>query len=86
MLDPRFFRQDIETTAARLATRGFDLDVAAYNALEEQRKTLQTKTQEFVLCRSSATAEFAKARCVKEPEKASHQLRNTAVLQKRFGL
>ncbi|MDM7860804.1 serine--tRNA ligase [Alteromonas sp. ASW11-36] len=62
MLDPRFFRQDIEKTAARLATRGFDLDVAAYNALEEQRKTLQTKTQELQNTRNVKSKSIGKAK------------------------
>ena len=62
MLDPRFFRQDIETTAARLATRGFDLDVAAYTALEEQRKNLQIKTQDLQNTRKVKSKAIGKAK------------------------
>ena len=47
MLDSKFLRQDIEEAATRLAGRGFTLDVAQINALEEQRKALQVKTQEL---------------------------------------
>ena len=47
MLDPKFFRTEIDSVAARLQTRGFELDVEAYNALEEKRKSLQIKTQEL---------------------------------------
>lgn len=47
MLDPKFFRTDIDNVAARLMTRGFNLDVSAYNQLEEKRKALQVKTQEL---------------------------------------
>ena len=47
MLDPKYLRADIEEAAARLAARGYTLDVARINALEEQRKTLQTRTQEL---------------------------------------
>lgn len=47
MLDPKYLRADIEEAAQRLAARGFKLDVARVNALEEQRKLLQTRTQEL---------------------------------------
>ena len=47
MLDPKLIRNDLETIAAQLKKRGVTLDVARINALEEQRKSLQTKTQEL---------------------------------------
>ncbi|MBT1449615.1 serine--tRNA ligase [Glaciecola sp. XM2] len=47
MLDPRLLRNNIEETAAALATRGYQLDVDAYNALEEKRKALQVETQDL---------------------------------------
>ncbi|MEW9796949.1 serine--tRNA ligase [Alteromonas sp. CYL-A6] len=47
MLDPKWLRNDIETTAARLKNRGFILDVDAFNAMEEKRKALQKTTQEL---------------------------------------
>ncbi|ATC94508.1 serine--tRNA ligase [Pseudoalteromonas tunicata] len=47
MLDSKYLRQDIDEAAARLASRGFTLDVAQINALEEQRKALQIKTQDL---------------------------------------
>ncbi|WKE67257.1 serine--tRNA ligase [Gallaecimonas kandeliae] len=47
MLDNKFLRLELATTAERLATRGFKLDVAAIEALEEKRKALQVRTQEL---------------------------------------
>lgn len=47
MLDNKFLRAELAETAARLATRGFTLDVAALEALESQRKDLQVRTQEL---------------------------------------
>ncbi len=41
MLDPKLLRADLASVAAQLARRGFVLDVAAFSALEERRKTLQ---------------------------------------------
>jgi len=47
MLDPRLLRSDLENTARQLARRGFSLDVAAIAALEERRKQVQVKTQQY---------------------------------------
>ena len=41
MLDPKLLRSDISLVAAALARRGFVLDVGAFSALEEQRKSVQ---------------------------------------------
>jgi len=62
MLDQKFLRNDIETTANRLAARGFSLDIDAYNALEEQRKSLQTKTQELQNERNVRSKSIGKAK------------------------
>jgi seryl-tRNA synthetase len=45
MLDPHLLRTDLEAVARRLKTRGFELDVAAFQTLEAQRKTLQVETE-----------------------------------------
>lgn len=47
MLDPKLFRTDINNVASRLLARGFELDVTAYNVLEEKRKALQVRTQDL---------------------------------------
>ncbi len=44
MLDPKLLRTEPARVAANLARRGFSLDVAAFNALEERRKALQIRT------------------------------------------
>jgi seryl-tRNA synthetase len=41
VLDPKLLRSNLQGVAAELARRGFELDVARFAALEEQRKTLQ---------------------------------------------
>ncbi|MGL5948414.1 MAG: serine--tRNA ligase [Aeromonas sp.] len=63
MLDPKYLRGDIEEAARRLADRGYTLDVAAVNALEEKRKALQARTQELQAernARSKAIGEAAR--------------------------
>lgn len=47
MLDPKLFRHSIDATAAQLKKRGFVVDVAKFNSLEEKRKNLQVKIQEL---------------------------------------
>ena len=45
MLDTRILRKDPEAVAARLKTKGFELDVAEYRAVEAERAALQQKTE-----------------------------------------
>ena len=47
MIDIQLLRKDIDSVAARLATRKFQLDVAAFNTLEAERKQIQTRTEEL---------------------------------------
>ncbi|MCG7568780.1 serine--tRNA ligase [Pseudoalteromonas sp. CO325X] len=62
MLDSKYLRQDVEQTAARLKARGFELDVAKLAQLEEQRKALQTKTQELQSERNSRSKAIGQAK------------------------
>ena len=47
MLDVQLLRTRLDFVAERLATRGMNLDVAAFQALEDERKTRQTRTQDL---------------------------------------
>ena len=47
MIDIQLLRKDIDNVAARLATRKFQLDVNAFNALEAERKAIQIRTEEL---------------------------------------
>ena len=47
MLDPNALRKEIETTAKRLRSRGFVLDVARVQELEAKRKIFQSETQQL---------------------------------------
>ncbi|CAD5275513.1 seryl-tRNA synthetase; also charges selenocystein tRNA with serine [Alteromonas sp. 38] len=62
MLDPKCLRGDIEETAKRLAARGYNLDVATFNSLEEKRKTLQSKTQDLQNERNVRSKSIGKAK------------------------
>ncbi|MDQ9170277.1 serine--tRNA ligase [Oxalobacteraceae bacterium R-40] len=47
MIDIQQLRKDINSVAARLGTRKFQLDVASFNSLEAERKQIQTRTEEL---------------------------------------
>ena len=47
MLDVQLLREDIAAAAQRLTARGFALDVATFRALEDERKRVQSRTQEL---------------------------------------
>ena len=58
MLDIQLLRKDIDNVAARLKTRGFELDVAVFNELEAQRKAIQVKTEELQSQRNKLSKEI----------------------------
>ncbi|WP_028452324.1 serine--tRNA ligase [Chitinilyticum aquatile] len=62
MLDINLLRNDLDGAAARLKTRKFDLDTAAFSLLEAERKTLQTKTQELQAQRNSVSKSIGQAK------------------------
>ena len=43
MLDPKLLRGELPTVAANLRRRGFEFDVAAFQALEDRRKSVQIR-------------------------------------------
>jgi len=58
MIDIQLLRKDIDTVAARLAARKFQLDVAAFNGLEAERKAIQTRTEELQGKRNSLSKQI----------------------------
>ena len=58
MIDIQLLRKDIDTVAARLATRKFVLDVAGFNALEGERKAIQMRTEELQGKRNSLSKQI----------------------------
>lgn len=62
MLDPKFLRAELEEAKQRLAGRGFELDVDAIKALEEQRKSLQIRTEQLQNDRNVRSKSIGKAK------------------------
>lgn len=58
MIDIQLLRKDIDTVAARLATRKFQLDVLGFNTLEAERKKIQTRTEELQGRRNSLSKQI----------------------------
>lgn len=62
MLDAKQLRTDIDNIAKQLAKRGFTLDTATLNALEEQRKSIQVKTQDLQNERNTRSKSIGQAK------------------------
>ena len=63
MLDPNLLRTDLPALAERLRrSRGFELDVAALESLEAERKRLQVRTQELQNLRNTRSKEIGKVK------------------------
>lgn len=58
MLDIQLLRKDISHVAERLKSRGFVLDVAAFELLESQRKEIQSRTEESQAKRNSLSKQI----------------------------
>lgn len=58
MIDIQLLRKDIATVAEQLAARKFQLDVNGFNALEAERKQIQTRTEELQGQRNSLSKQI----------------------------
>ena len=62
MLDIQTLRNDLAGVAARLKTRGFELDTAKFEQLEAERKSIQTRTQELQAKRNASSKLIGQAK------------------------
>src|SRR5438445_5277154 len=62
MLDPALLRGQLDTVAEKLQTRGYDLPRAQIEALEAQRKSVQTHTQELQNLRNTRSKAIGMAK------------------------
>ncbi len=70
MIDIQLLRKDVDAVAARLKTRKFELDVAAFNALETRRRDLQTQTEEMQARRNALSKQIGILKSRKEDASA----------------
>jgi seryl-tRNA synthetase len=66
MIDPQLLRRDLHGVATRLSTRGYTLDVEHYTALEDERKLVQTRTEELQAERNARSKSIGQAKAAGE--------------------
>ena len=62
MLDIQALRNDLDAVVAQLKRRGFEFDAARFTALEQERKTVQTRTQDLQAKRNNASKQIGMAK------------------------
>src|SRR3569623_414539 len=70
MIDIQLLRKDIDSVAARLAARKYQLDVNAFNSLEAERKQIQTRTEELQCKRNALSKQIGILKGKKEDASA----------------
>lgn len=77
MIDPKLLRTDIEKIANKLKKKGFTLDTDAYLKLEDERKALQTRTQELQTLRNGLSKKIGQAKAAARKVAADAQSTNS---------
>jgi seryl-tRNA synthetase len=90
MLDIQLLRSDLSGVAARLATRGYTLDVAMFETLEAERKKVQVETQDLQARRNQLSKQVGQAKARGEDaaalmEQVSAQADQLKQLERRLG-
>ncbi|GAB6263198.1 serine--tRNA ligase [Photobacterium sp. R1] len=80
MLDSKLLRTELDATAEKLAQRGFTLDVETLRSLEEQRKSIQVKTEELQSQRNSRSKLIGQLKGKGEHEEAEKVMAEVAGL------
>jgi len=62
MLDTQTLRTDLDNVAEKLATRGYELDIAQFKELEAERKEVQSKKEYYQSQRNSKSKEIGHAK------------------------
>ena len=62
MIDIQLLRTDLDQVVARLAARGFEFDKLGFLMLEEDRKKIQTRTQELQAARNAQAKRIGQAK------------------------
>jgi seryl-tRNA synthetase len=62
MLDIQALRNDLDSVVAQLQKRGFAFDAAKFTSLEQERKTVQTRTQDLQAKRNNTSKQIGMAK------------------------
>jgi len=78
MLDIKQLRQDIDSIAQKLKTKGFNLNIESFQSLESSRKSLQVETEELQAQRKKASKAIGEyVREGMSPEEAKTKVQET---------
>ena len=78
MIDIQLLRNSIDTVAARLRARGYELDVAGFEKLERHRKDIQTTTEQLQAQRNALSKQIGQAKAKKDEAQAAALLAQAA--------
>lgn len=81
MLDIQLLRHDIHAVAAKLASRGFVLDTAAFEQQEHRRKALQVHTEELQAQRNQASKQIGIFKSQGKHEEAAVAMQQVATIK-----
>ena len=81
MLDIQQLRSHTAAVAERLAQRGYEFDTARFNALEEQRKAVQVKTEELQASRNSISKQIGALKGQSKHEEAQAAMDQVAQIK-----
>ena len=71
MIDIQLLRNSLDSVAARLKTRGYELDTFGFNALESRRKEMQTATEQLQAQRNSLSKQVGQAKAKRDETQAA---------------
>lgn len=73
MYDLNFFRQNLDSIRQRLATRGFELDLASFQELDQKRRKILTESEQLKADRNQATTRIGQLRKAGQDTSAEQQ-------------
>ena len=80
MFDINLLRNDLAATAAAMLKRNTRIDVAAFEAIEAERKALQIQTQDLQQQRNTLSKAVGQAKAAKDEAKAQALLAEVAAV------
>jgi len=78
MIDIQLLRNTIDAVAGRLRTRGYELDVHAFEKLEKHRKDIQTTTEQLQSQRNALSKQVGQAKAKKDEAQVAALLAQAA--------
>ena len=84
MIDIQLLRNSLDSVAARLKTRGYELDTFGFNALENRRKEIQTTTEQLQAQRNALSKQVGQAKAKQDETQAAVLMSQGAALAEKL--